>query len=498
MNMELPRLHSIRSRCAVWRVCTALAFALLPADSLFAQRTVLVGAMLFDGNSAVASSRSRIVIEGGRFTCVSGPDGCAPAAGDREIDLTGKWISPGLIDTHVHLPFAIAPDGLWRQQRLRFALGITTVRDAGSLSTDTLLAARQTAESATEAMPRLVIAARVIADDTARLGVGMGAPMVGKLAAMGVDAIKIKEPFVNEDWRKQIRAARAAGIPAFGHTWASVREVFTRAAVAEGISGVSHIMEIPLETQPVGTVLTPPDSSRDFWPWEKRLWLTMDSARVDSLLSEMVAANVWLEPTLATEYHFGRPLEAPQAAGFLRHPPSLRALASGTASRDAVVYAAYPATWERQSAFVGDFIRRGGMVVAGADGKAPGIDLHEEMRLIGVAANSAIVGLQAATRNAAIALNRRDLGTIEPGKLADAVVYHGDPLAVAYATLDIARVIKGGVSYDADSLRVEFQAEYDAKAREVWRGRASRALIPFAGTLAVLALGLAWRRRRAQ
>ncbi len=473
-----------------------LALAVSGAPLAAQQRTVLTGATLLDGNRADAVRNSRIVIEGDRFTCVSGPDGCPSKAGDKAIDLSGRWISPGLIDTHVHLPFAVNPNGLWRLQRLRFALGITTVRDAGSLSTDTLLSARKTAESATAAMPRLVVAARVVAEDTARLGAALGAPLVAKLAAMGVDAIKIKEPFVNENWREEIRAARAAGIPSFGHTWSAVDTVFTRAAIAEGINGISHIMAIPLEMQPKGTVLTPPDSARDFWPWEKKLWLTMDSARVDSLVAEMVAANVWLEPTVAFEYHFGRPIEPPVAAGFLRHPPSLRAVLSGTASRDSAVYAAYPKTWQRQSALIADFIRRGGMVVAGADGKAPGIDLHEEMRLIGEIAESPMVGLQAATRNAAIALNRRDLGTIEAGKLADAVVYHVDPLAAPHATLDIARVIKGGVLYDADSLRAEFRAEYDAKVRTVWRGRIVRAAIPLGGLLALAIAGLFWRRRR--
>ena len=59
----------------------------------------------------------------------------------------------------------------------------------------------------------------------------------------------------------------------------------------------------------------------------------------------------------------------------------------------------------------------------------------ETARLI--AANSPMVGLQAATRNAAIALNRPNLGTIEAGKMADAVVYATDPLAAPRAVRHI-------------------------------------------------------------
>ncbi len=461
------------------------------------QRIVLTGATVLDGRGGAPVSRARIVIEAGHFTCVSDSGGCPSQSGDRTLDLTGKWISPGLIDTHVHLPFAKGVQGLWRQQRLRFALGITTVRDAGSLSTDTLLAARTSSESGSRPVPRLVVASRVVAEDAARLGVPMGAPMVAKLAAMGVNAIKIKEPFVKDDWREQIRAARAAGIPAFGHTWASSNEVYTRQMIAAGISGISHIMAIAPGSQPAGTVLTPPDSAKDFWPWEKRLWLTADSAQLDSLTEEMLAAHVWLEPTLAFEYHFGRAIAPPAEVPFLREPPTLRELLRGGAVAAPPVPPAYPETWARQAAFVGHFIQRGGVVVAGSDGKAPGIDLHEEFRLIGEVAGSPMEGLRSATSNAAIALNRADIGTIEVGKLADAVVYAANPLGERGASMRIERVVKGGVLYAADSLRAEFQHEYDARSRELWLKRLVRAFEILAIVLvAGSAIVLLMRRRR--
>ena len=469
----------------------------LPVGSLSAQpRAVLTGATLLDGNGGTPIPRSRIVIENGHFTCVSDDNGCPFQPGDRAIDLSGKWISPGLIDTHVHLPFLLAPRDLWRLQRLRFALGITTVRDAGSLATDTLLAARKTSEEGTHAVPRLVVAARVVAEDAKRYGVAMGGPLASKLAELGVDAIKIKEPFTNEDWRDEIRAARAAGIPAFGHTWEDVNHVFTRQAIAAGINGVSHIMAVASGSQPNGTVLTPPDSAKDFGPWEKQLWLTTDQAKLDSLIDEMVAAHVWLEPTIAFEYHFGRPLRPPVEVPFLRDPPTLRELLRGRPSTNTIAAPAYPATWKKQAAFVDEFIKRGGMVVAGSDDKGDAAGLHEELRLIGEVAGSPMVGLQSATKNAAIALNRADIGTIQVGKLADAVVYSADPLGPVGSTLRIDRVMKGGVLHQADSLRAEFRNDYDGRVRQLWMKRLMLALKLLVPLVAIVAIGTVFMHRR--
>jgi imidazolonepropionase len=49
------------------------------------------------------------------------------------------------------------------------------------------------------------------------------------------------------------------------------------------------------------------------------------------------------------------------------------------------------------------------------------------------------------TKNAAIAVGKGDeLGTLEPGKLADIVILGADPLADEDALLDVDVVVKGG------------------------------------------------------
>ena len=127
-------------------------------------------------------------------------------------------------------------------------------------------------------------------------------------------------------------------------------------------------------------------------------------------------------------------------------------------------------------------------MVAGSDGLSPGVDLHEEIALIAEATGSPMIGLQAATRNAALALNHPEVGTVVLGQVGDAVVYPRDPLEPSDGTLLPSRVIKGGVLFDGDSLRAEFRDEYDDRVQLAWRARGLRLAQWSAGIVALLSV----------
>jgi adenine deaminase len=61
--------------------------------------------------------------------------------------------------------------------------------------------------------------------------------------------------------------------------------------------------------------------------------------------------------------------------------------------------------------------------------------------------------LKAATWNGIYAIGRTDqLGSIEPGKLADFVILNANPLESIINVRQVYRVVKGGVVYDRDKL----------------------------------------------
>ena len=104
---------------------------------------------------------------------------------------------------------------------------------------------------------------------------------------------------------------------------------------------------------------------------------------------------------------------------------------------------------------VADLVRAGSRVTAGSDAPTTpyGLGLHAELKLMTEAGLANDQVLRLATANAALALGlERELGTIEPGKLADFVILSGDPLMRIEDTLRIEATVLGGEWLTRDSL----------------------------------------------
>ena len=108
--------------------------------------------------------------------------------------------------------------------------------------------------------------------------------------------------------------------------------------------------------------------------------------------------------------------------------------------------------WYRRSAGLVRAMHQAGVpFLAGTDTPGvpyvfPGFSLHDELALLVAEGGfTPLEALQAATRNPARFLGReKDLGTVEPGKLADLVLLDADPLADVHNTTKIAAVVANG------------------------------------------------------
>src|SRR5262249_30051163 len=106
------------------------------------QRPGVRNATIVDGNGTPAAGPKDIVVEGNRIAEVVALDPVAvregrakrPAAGDAEIDATGKYVLPGLINLHGHTQDERGgvPMSFDYCLKLWLSCGITTVRDVGS------------------------------------------------------------------------------------------------------------------------------------------------------------------------------------------------------------------------------------------------------------------------------------------------------------------------------------------------------------------------------
>jgi imidazolonepropionase-like amidohydrolase len=112
---------------------TTITFSILAAALLFtasatAQVTVLTHAIVIDGTGAGAQKDVTIVIENGRVRDMGPSSKISTPAGATVVDLTGKFVVPGIINAHGHVGAKTEP------QLRQYALyGITTVT---SMQTD--------------------------------------------------------------------------------------------------------------------------------------------------------------------------------------------------------------------------------------------------------------------------------------------------------------------------------------------------------------------------
>ncbi|PKP91959.1 MAG: amidohydrolase [Alphaproteobacteria bacterium HGW-Alphaproteobacteria-16] len=102
---------------------------------------------------------------------------------------------------------------------------------------------------------------------------------------------------------------------------------------------------------------------------------------------------------------------------------------------------------------VAKLARAGALVGMGSHGDEPGIGFHYEMEAHTLGGMTPMEVLHAATAGAAETIGRLpDMGTLEPGKYADLIVFDRDPLTDIRNTQSVKLVMRGGQLFDADTL----------------------------------------------
>jgi hypothetical protein len=112
-------------------------------------------------------------------------------------------------------------------------------------------------------------------------------------------------------------------------------------------------------------------------------------------------------------------------------------------------------------------VAAGGLVANGTDSPlvVPGIQLHLNLRAAGLVLGN-YTALQTVTINAArMALVDKDLGSLEPGKLADLIVVRGNPLTDLRAAANVEVVMKNGRAYTLAEILAPFSTPAALAAR---------------------------------
>ncbi len=466
---------------------------------------------IVDGNGTPARGPADIIIVDDTIAQVNFLNAAAVRAGtarraraDAEIDGTGKFVLPGLINAHAHLQSHRAgyPQPYDYTLRIWLASGITTIREVGADSTQGVLGIRAAERAGTAISPRIYAYLRFGNVRTP----AQARERVRTLKAQGADGIKIAGldrdillAMLDEAKKQGLRVAHHVG----------VEETNVWDDIAGGTTTIEHWYGIPDAAIPSRRQHFPSDydynDETDRFRWAGRLWREADPTLLDSVLTSMIRANVAWVPTLDI-YEASRDLQRAQTSPWFRdylHPaleeyfrpdPSNHgSYFIGWSSTDEVYWRENYQIWFRA---LRSFEQKGGTIACGDDAgfiyQLYGYGLIREMELHQEAGFHPLKVIEHCTGNGALILGEQNrLGRVRAGFLADLILVDGNPLedmkvlypggttrlvnGVEESTLGVEWTIKGGMPYHGPTLMREVKAMVDsARAARAARGPGSR------------------------
>jgi imidazolonepropionase-like amidohydrolase len=404
---------------------------------------------VFDAAGRRMLADRRVTVNGDRIVEVVRDSSVAVPSGAEQVDGKGKTLMPGLWDMHVHIQSNL--DG-----EMHLANGVTSARDMGN-DMGAVTAWRREFGSGELIGPRLMLAGLVDGrgptSNNASVKVTNAAELaqaVDRFAGHGYVELKIYSSFPPELVPEAVRLAHAHGLRAGGHVPAGLK---LDQVVADGFDDVSHLNfvllnflgdDIQSRTNSLQRMLIPAERGRD---------IDVGSAQVSATIAAMKARGAALDPTavvlegLFTDYR-GDVAAYARPYGASLPPRFLRAAKSGGLADTPEKRALYRQSFEVGLKLLKRLHDGGVLIVPGTDGIA-GLMLPRELELYVQAGIPAVEVLRMATLDPARMMKRdAELGSVDPGKLADLILVEGDPSADIGALRRLDLVVKDGVLYD--------------------------------------------------
>ncbi|HMV69205.1 MAG TPA: amidohydrolase family protein, partial [Myxococcota bacterium] len=372
-----------------------------------------------------------IVVRGERVVAV-GPRGSVDIPADAaRIDLSGRYVMPGLIDVHAHMGYGwpdVAP-GVIPAYAANLAYGVTTTHDP-SADTSFVFSESELVEAGRVVGPRIYSTGFILYgaedDDKAVINtIDDAREHLRRLARYGAFSVKSYNQPRRDQRRDVLQAARELGmlvVPEGGSTLAH-----NLTMIVDGHTGVEHAL--PVEQLRSDVV---------------RLWAGNPGVHYTPTLL-VGYGGVFGENTFYQRFDvWTKPrLQRWTPPGVLESRGKRRPLMLPEEDWHHVRLAA--TAWRLAQAGV--------EVNLGGHGQLQGLGPHWEMWAMVDGGFPALEALRAGTIHGARHLGMDgDLGSIEVGKMADLIVLAQDPLLQIQNTEAVVRVMKGGVLYDPDTL----------------------------------------------
>jgi imidazolonepropionase-like amidohydrolase len=364
------------------------------------------------------TSETSMFIEGGIIRWIGSENGRGAPEEAAILDVAGRFAIPGLFDLHVHNRGGYqAPNNI--------AYGITSLRDVHT-GLMWLNVFDDWADATDAPIPRSFHAGEMVygppdillTEDEARA-------TVRRDKAGGASLIKAYATLPWSIHRAVAEEARPLGLPIAAHG-TTVKEVTKGATLG---------------------------------------YATLEHAGIryyDDVLQMLAAAGTRWVPTVGVDVGDWLRLEADperveteEFRAFVSRSRVERELADGDTMWKARMF---PKIYEQNTASLRAAYARGVKLQAGTDQPEhlsfPGVSLHWELEHLAQAGIPTLEVLRIVTQEGANAVGAgEDLGSLEPGKVADLVLLDASPLEDIKNTLKIWRVIKAGWVFDPEELR---------------------------------------------
>lgn len=423
----------------------------------------LTGATVIDGSGRAPLRNAVIIMRGTHIDTIVPAEGYKLPRKVRVVDVTGKWIIPGLIDAHAHVE-------RWALRRY-LAFGVTSVRDMHG-DMDSIMPLREMVNLNSIAGPRIYAAGSMIdgvpptyADAFAVHDEREARRAVDSLVQSGTDLVKVYTRIDPTLMRAITDEARTFQMPVAAHL--GLTDAVTAANL--GVRSIEHLTGIPEAASRYPGLLYAAHREGFFPGWTafERSWATLDSASLQRVVETLVAHRVIMVPTLvlhetyanlddSTTYSDSALQAVPRAqieqwntAGMIQR--------AGWTKAD---FEAFRKSRSKQDLFLRLFYMAKGIIATGTDASnqqlIPGESEHRELALLVQAGVPPEDALLAATRNAASLIGADSIGTLAPGRVADMLVLSKNPYSNINNTRSIVYVIARGNLMPVDSLRRGF------------------------------------------